>query len=125
MSTQRIEAADVQAIYPTSQELQPFIETATLLVSERLLGHYSEARLTEIERWLSAHLASTSAVSASSVGGGQVSEIRADEITVRYATGSGSGSATGSKYGDHVKLLDYKGILAQDLTGKIAKFSVH
>ena len=119
MSTQRIEPDDVQAIFPTSLDLQPFIDTATVIVSERLVGHYTELRLTEIERWLTAHLASTSGSSTGSTG--QVSEVRADEISVKYTTEA----LASTRYGDHVRLLDYKGILAQDMTSKIAYFSVH
>ena len=121
MSTQRVDSDDVIAIYPTDQDLQVYITTATLIVSERLVGHYTEARLTEIERWLSAHLAATSGGSSSSGSSGQISEVRADEISVRYTTEA----LDSSRYGEHVRLLDYKGILAQDMTSKIAYFSVH
>ena len=119
MSTQRVDSDDVIAIYPTDQDLQVYITTATLIVSERLVGHYTEARLTEIERWLSAHLASTSGSSTGSSG--QVSEVRADEISVKYTTEA----LDSSRYGQHVRLLDYKGVLANDMTSKIAYFSVH
>ena len=113
MSTQRVDSDDVQEIFPSTIDFQPFITTASVIVSERLVGHYSEARLTEIERWLSAHLASSSGAGASGSGSGagQVSEIRADEITVRYSTGAEAAALASTRYGQHVMLLDYKGIL--------------
>ena len=122
MSTQRVAPDDVLAIFATDLALQPFIETATLIVTERLVGHYTEARLTEIERWLTAHLASTSGGGGSSTGVGQVSEIRADEITVRYATDAASGEGLdSSRFGRHVRMLDYKNLLSST----VARFSVH
>ena len=119
MSFQRVEPDDVRAIFPSSQDLQPFIATATLLVTERLVGHYSDARLREIERWLAAHLASTSGSSPASSG--QVSEVRAEEISVKYATDT----LDSSRFGEQVALLDYKGILKSDMQSTIAHFSVH
>ena len=125
MSTQRIAPADVLAIYPTEMDLQPFILTATLLVTERLVGHYTEARLTEIERWLTAHLASTSSSGSSTGSSGQVSSVRAEEITISYATGTLGEGLASSRYGEHVQMLDYLGLLTHDMTSKPAKFSVH
>ena len=64
MSTQRVDSGRCPGHLCHQQDLQPYIETATLIVTERLVGHYTEARLREIEKWLSAHLACT----ASSTG---------------------------------------------------------
>ena len=126
MNYQRVAAEDVQAIYATEQDLQPFIDTATLIVTERLVGHYSDARLREIEKWLTAHLACTSSGGgASGSGGGQVSQVRADEISISYATAPLGEGLANSRYGQHLKMLDYKGILTQDSTSTVAHFSVH
>ena len=125
MNYQRCDSDDVQAIFATNLDVQPYIKTATLIVSERLAGHYSDARLREIEIWLSAYLASGSASSSSSGGGGQVSQVRADEITVSYATARWGKGSRVHGMARMVRMLDYKGILQQDMTSTVAHFSVH
>lgn len=124
MTTQRVVEADVRAIFPTFPadiSLQPFIETAAMIVTERLVGHYTDARLFEIERWLAAHLASQ--FSGGSGGAGQISEMRAEEITIRYSTAVADSPE--NRFTAHLRLLDYKGILESDQKSTVARFVVH
>ena len=125
MNYQRVAADDVQAIYATEQDLQPFIDTATLIVTERLVGHYSDARLREIENWLTAHLAARVAAGGP-VGAGRAGQSGAGGRNQYQLCDAplGEGLAN-SRYGQHLKMLDYKGILTQDSTSKVAHFSVH
>lgn len=119
MTTQRVVDADVRAIFPTfaaDRSFQPYIETASVIVTERLVGHYTALRLREIERWLAAWLASQSHQES------QMTETRADEITIRYATQSGG---TGAAFAQHLRLLDFLGLLQADQTATVARFSVH
>ena len=55
----RVAAAEVKQIINTTLDPLPFIEAASVIVSDRLSGKgLSETTLKEIERWISAHFLS-------------------------------------------------------------------
>lgn len=124
VTTQRVAREDVLGIYPTQQVLQPFIEVASCIVSERLNGVYSEERLRHLELYLSAHLAWLGSTTGGS-GGGQITSVKADEISISYAGPKLGEGLDGSPYGQMLKLLDDKGILKQAMTSTVAHFEVH
>lgn len=104
---QRVVDADVKRILPTSLDTQPFIETASLIVTERLAGAgYSPARLQRIELWLSAHFAC--------LADARVTRLDADGASATYEAGKLGMGLDFTRYGQMVHTLDVQGILAQD-----------
>ena len=109
----RVTNSDVLGIFATDIATTPFIVTANLIVNEELvpLALYSEARLFQLELWLSAHFACMLDPRETSVQAG--------------ATASFEGkTAMGldfTRYGQQVKILDKSGTLARldKLKGRI------
>jgi len=107
----RVTADEVEAIMDdsfameSSFDVSPFITVATLVVDDRLssAGH-SDALLKEIERWLSAHLASCKYTRHKSQQIGDTQEA--------LQVGALGKGLEWSSYGQQVKLLDSSGILA-------------
>ena len=113
MANQRVVDADVKQILDTSLDTQPFIVAANLTVTERLAGEYTDARLQQIELYLSAHLAA--------LRDPRLTELTVDGTTARYEHGSQAGvGLLSTRYGQTVQQLDYKGILAQDAQTTVA-----
>jgi hypothetical protein len=101
----RVNGTDVKEIISTELAVEPFILAANALVDYHLgSSALSSDLLTEIERWLSAHLVATAdpRVSAEIFSGAEV----------RYQTGKLGDGLASTPYGQQVKLLDPTGILA-------------
>lgn len=100
----RVTDAEVKEVFDTTIDTTPFIATANLIVTEELgESDLSEARLTQIELFLSAHLASLMdpRLASEKIGDGS--------NTYEGKTGMGLDS---SRYGQQVKLLDTTGAMA-------------
>ena len=103
----RVTEAEVEAIidYDDTIELDPFIEVANQLVTELCTdSDYADSRLTEIERWLSAHFYH--------IRDQHVSAERAGEVGVNYQYKVDL-HFNQTKYGQMALLLDTAGNLAQ------------
>jgi hypothetical protein len=103
----RVTGSEVKEIIKTSltdSEVEPFITSANQLVTEKLAdSDHSDARLKEIERWLSAHFV---AIRDPRMRSQSVGEAR-DQYHVP-TLGKGLDSTV---YGLQVKLLDTTGTL--------------
>lgn len=104
----RIQATDLEDIFDTDLtaiQLNAFIAGAHVIVNENLVGKgLSEALLTEIEKWLAAHLASIRDQRVQS-------ENIAGEYSVTYQGKTGLG-LDATLYGQMVKQFDHTGTLA-------------
>lgn len=107
MSHTNATAADVKEVLNTTltvTDLKPFLTAAQGLVSARLEGEgYTDGELTEIERWLAAHLAA--------VRDPRVSEEGVGSSQFRYEGETGLGLDF-TRYGQQVQVLEHRGILA-------------
>lgn len=102
----RVTDAEVKKILVTTIETTPFIATASLIVDENLEGQgLSDARLKQIELYLSAHLACTMDPRLTSESTGDASN------TYQTASAGGKG-LDATTYGQQVKMLDTTGLLA-------------
>jgi hypothetical protein len=114
----RIADAEVQAILRTTEEVEPYLIMASLVVEQHLytLG-YTEALLREIERWLAAHfftLAHGGALQAKKIG---------DSSWTYETTPLGKG-LNSTRYGAAVAMLDTAGILVNLGSYERARFHV-
>ena len=102
--SQRVTEQEVRNIFETDiTDLSPFITAANLMVNENLFGQgLTDATLKEIERWLSAHLATARDPRTSKESMGDASQT--------YQGDSGLGLDS-SRYGQMVKTLDPTGRL--------------
>jgi hypothetical protein len=103
----RVTDADVEAIiqYDDSIDLTPFITVANQLVTELCSDSgYSDARLLEIERWLSAHFYH--------IDDQHVAMEKAGEVTASYQYKIDL-AINQTKYGQMAMVLDTAGNLAQ------------
>lgn len=105
----RVTAAEVKVIFPTTdgQDMASFIASATLLVDEELVGAgLSEARLKQIELYLSAHFASIT------LERGGLTKQKIDDAEEDYkniaATSTG---LLATRYGQQAVALDTSGAL--------------
>jgi hypothetical protein len=88
----------------TAEQITPFLESANVVVTGKCTGvEYGAEVLELIERWLAAHLACSLDP--------QIAEETAGAGKWKYEGTSGTG-LNASRYGQQVKLLDYKGTLA-------------
>jgi hypothetical protein len=113
----RVVDADVKAILDTDVLTDPFILSANLLVNQWLLNSgLSDALLTEIERWIAAHLTCMldPRESAKAMGDQRVS----------FEAGTLKEGLAFTRYGQQAMLLDPTGILANAQIGKRTSFSV-
>ena len=106
--TARVSQAEVLAIAPaiTLADITPFIDAASLIVDDlntRCGKSFDAARLKEIERFLSAHLASF-AVGTGSKDKSRESIARGD-YDVSYATSKLGQGILGTTYGQTANLL--------------------
>ena len=103
----RVTAEEVEAIiqYDDTIELDPFIEVANQLVTELCTdSDYADDRLTEIERWLSAHFYH--------IDDQHVADEKAGDVSVSYQYKVDL-ALNQTKYGQQAMLLDTAGNLAQ------------
>jgi len=101
---ERVTDQEVRDIFETDiSDLAPFITAANITVNENLSGQgLTDAALKEIERWLSAHMATARDPRTSKESMGDASET--------YQGDSGLGLDS-SRYGQMVKTLDPTGRL--------------
>lgn len=98
------EVKDIIDTEKTSSQVDPYITSAHLVVDQHLLGQgLSEALLTEIERWLSAHFVA--------VDDKQEDFVWIGDSRARFGGKFGLGLDF-TAYGQQVKLLDPTGALA-------------
>jgi len=91
----------------SSTDVEPFIETAHIIVEDMAASSYDDEKLTMLERWLAAHLVATK---------DQIPEsVKLGDASAKYFGRSGMG-LDGTRYGQQVKLLDTEGVLSK--TGK-------
>jgi len=120
---QRVTPAMVEEIFdnPSSVALTPFITAASLIVDDLAGGCGSSLgvpHLVEIERWLSAHLASIHSDSRGE------EEVKIGDASIKFEGDSSGGLGLDfTRYGSQVKILDTSGCLAS-LGKPRAKFSV-
>jgi len=101
----RVTDNEVKKILNTTIETTPFIATASLIVDETLADQgLSDARLKQIELYLSAHLACTMDPRLTNESVGDASN------TYQTASAGGKG-LDATTYGQHVKMLDTTGLL--------------
>lgn len=110
--TARVSTAELAQIYPGMvsdvSALQPYIDSANLLVNEELLtvGH-SEARLKEIEKYLAAHFA------VITLERGGLLKRKAGEAEDTYQSpGFNTVGLVTTRFGQQVVILDTSGKLA-------------
>lgn len=101
----RVTEEEVKAILDTTLTLTAFITTANLLVTEELEGSgYSEARLKQIELYLSAHFAC--------LKDPRLSKQKIGDAEDTYQVSKLGMGLEGSSYGQQVLALDSNSILA-------------
>lgn len=110
----RVDAEDVLAIRPSTKDPIPFILTASLLVDQYLLDEeLSEAFLTEIEKWWSAHLAE--------IADPLVTSKKLGETQVTISHGKLGEGLASTRYGQQVIMM-WPGFTATpDGTGTVMK----
>jgi hypothetical protein len=96
----RTTADDVKAIFDTDINLTPFLALASMMIADSIGtdSGMSEERLTEIEKWLTAHLACAKDPRATSEG--------ISGVTTSYQTPRGGEGLSSTFYGQQVLLLD-------------------
>ncbi len=102
----RVSVLDVESIMGEQTfSLVPFINTANVIVNNYLLGKMSEEVLTEVERYLAAHLACVRADRAvyESIG----------DASVKYMRTIGGPGMASTDFGQIVLQLDTSGTLAE------------
>jgi hypothetical protein len=107
-NTPLVTEEEVRAVYPCppTKDLNPYIETAHLIVCENLNdGSNSDARLKQIELYLSAHFACVS-------DGGQIQSHKVGDATDTYAVSKDSGLGS-TQYGQVAIGIDNSGALAE------------
>lgn len=106
MST-RVTEAEVKDIIDTDlteEQIRPFIEAASQLITDTLSGEeYGTITLKEIERWLSAHFIA--------IRDPRVAQEKIGDAAVTYQGKTGLG-LDHTSYGQQVLLLEHHGVLA-------------
>lgn len=112
----RVTEAEVKVIIETSLTLTPFIEAANTIINDRLLSSgLSEATLTKIELFLSAHL--------TTLRERQVSREKIGDAETTYE-GRVEMGLNSSLYGQTAQLLDTTGTLAGAKNGLVASIQL-
>lgn len=109
----RTSVSEVKNIIPTNlsdSEIQSYIDTATALVDASLAGKLSDTILEQIEKWLTAHLISTTRLR-------QLKSGKAGPASAEYFGKDGMG-LNSSTYGQQAIFLDSTGTLARQSEGK-------
>lgn len=96
----------------TDPALTAFITSASNLVDEMLVGYLSDTMLTEVEKWLAAHMITSTVERMATREGAGGAEI--------FYTGTYGQNLTSTPYGQMVLSLDPTGRMAT-LGGKSAK----
>ena len=96
----------------TDPSLTAFITSASNLVDEMLVGYLSDMMLTEVEKWLAAHMITSTVERMATREGAGGAEI--------FYTGTYGQNLTSTPYGQMVLSLDPTGRMAT-LGGKSAK----
>ncbi len=115
----RVTVDEVKGLIKTSFDVQPFIDTAELIIDEALVGQgLSVARLKTIELWLSAHFVAVAeergALTRSKKGASE------EEYEIKVGTGLNM-----TRFGQQAMALDTTGALAESAaTLKVAQFRV-
>jgi hypothetical protein len=105
--------AQVKAIIDTTRDTSPFIETATLLVQEELVGRgLSTPRLDQITLYLAAHFVCVT----EELGGLKRSKLGEADESYRTPNDKELG-LTSTRYGQQALILDSSGKLAALSTG--------
>jgi hypothetical protein len=106
----RVRGSDVKCIITTtktSEQIEPFITAANLMVSDVLSGSgQSSALLKEIERWLSAHFV------AIDDGSARRKSEEIGDASAEYEGKTDMGLKF-TRYGQQVLLMDTSGLFAQ------------
>ena len=112
----RVTQAEVEVLLPTDiTDISAYITAANLLVTDLLDGKgLTDARLKEIERWLSAHFL------AMREEGGGIEKHKIGDTEAEWATLGKSLEMT--RFGAQAIVLDTTGILSK-LGGKVARFT--
>jgi len=112
----RVTDADVKQILDTDVSTTPFILSANLLVDQWLLDKgLSEALLTEIERWVAAHL--------TCMLDPRESQKRMGDQAVSFDQGTLTEGLGWTRYGQQAMLLDSSGTLTAVGTGTTKRTS--
>ncbi|HDS00521.1 MAG TPA: DUF4054 domain-containing protein [candidate division Zixibacteria bacterium] len=101
---QENEVLEIMDTALTQAQITPFLQAANLVVTDKLTGEYRTDLLAEIERWLAAHLAA--------MLDPQTSREKLGDADATYEGKTGMGLDF-TRYGQQVKVLEYKGILAE------------
>ena len=100
----RVEHREVVAIIDTTlTDVHPFIDTANIIVTDKLSSIHDDTLLKEIEKWLAAHFVAIRDRRPQSETLGNAS------VTYQGQTGLGLDATL---YGQQVKVLDTSGVLA-------------
>ena len=107
MANRATEAEVLELLDTTLEEedITPFLDAANMVVSGKCTGvEYGDSELKLIEVWLAAHFAS--------VRDPQISKEKVGEANWTYDGKTGMGLNL-TRYGQQVKILDYKSTLAE------------
>ncbi|MFW5701286.1 MAG: hypothetical protein ACOCWM_06305 [Cyclobacteriaceae bacterium] len=110
----RVTVSEIKEIYPTSLEddvIEPYIDIANDLVTEKLTGMHGDERLAIIEKFLTAHLIVTTRDR-------QATWQELGDARVRYTDVFGEGLKS-TTFGQTALLLDTNGILASSGKRKV------
>lgn len=110
----RVTVSEIKEIYPTSLEddvIEPYIDIANDLVTEKLTGMHGDERLAIIEKFLTAHLIVTTRDR-------QATWQELGDARVRYTDVFGEGLKS-TTFGQTALLLDTSGILASSGKRKV------
>lgn len=106
----RVTDSEVKALLTTDREVKPFIETASLLVDELLVGQgMSDARLKQVELYLSAHY-----LAIAEERGALLSSEKGDSKD-EYGVAQGQG-LTLTRFGQQALALDSSGVLSAEVS---------
>lgn len=116
----RVVDADIEAIWTggTVSDWSPYIAAAHIVVESKGIASadcHDEESLKEVERWLTAHFASSESEDT------QSASLLGESVTFR---GQGGADLNASKYGQRAKLLDCSGILNEIQEGDVAEPSI-
>ncbi len=103
----RVTSSEVDNLIKTNFDVDAFIATANLMVDETLVGQgLSDARLTQIELWLSAHFTAVAeergALTSSNKGDSE------EDYEIKVGEGLNM-----TRFGQQVLMLDTTGLLAE------------
>ena len=108
----RATPSEVQAVYGTSIDLEPYIDLAHAVVEGRISAFtkcgLSEDELTQLEIWLAAHFAATAP--SDGVQGGSIQSEKEGQLSRTYG-GQYGFRLEASRYGQAVQMIDRCNVL--------------